>query len=355
MKKVTLKSISERCGVSVATVSAVLNESPSCYASKRIKDNIFQTAKDLGYKANIFARALRTNKSNTIGVIAPSLEKTVTTQKIELLEEIAWKNGYSMLIGYSRNKVEREKRIISDFLSRCVDGIILISGFYSKENYSYLKKLAREKFPLLVMAGVDEELPFISTDYVKGGELAADHLLKLGHRNISIIGNSDSAYMPHAQRIKGFIKRLEKENVELNLFSAYDKDHGSDLIADSLLQTNLIELGRKIAAENLFGKKVKRSMAVYAINDALALGVAKAAWEKGFKIPEDISIVGFDDGPIASSYSFIPITSIRQDNESLCNSAFESLMGIISQKTSSCFSKYIEPELIVRASSGPAR
>ncbi|MCS7180960.1 MAG: LacI family transcriptional regulator, partial [bacterium] len=146
-KRVTLKEISKKLNLSVSTISAILNNNPNCFASKKTREKVFKVVYELGYKPNLIARSLRKRKTNTIGFIAPILNIGVTLSDIEILEELAWEKGYSLIIGYSKSNPEIEEKILEEFYNRNVDGIILIPTGIKSEN-NFLKRLLKINFPI---------------------------------------------------------------------------------------------------------------------------------------------------------------------------------------------------------------
>jgi len=331
--KVTLKEIAEQLNLSPSTVSAILNNKPSCFASKKTKRKVIETAKKLGYRPNFVARSLRKQKTYTIGFIAPLLSTGITLSDIEILETLFWEKGYQLLIGYSKGNPEREERILEEFYYRQVDGIILIPTGLKSEN-RFLKKLVERKFPIVTITKAEGvNTSFVSTDYQKGGYIATEYLIKTGHRRIGFFGGPLDFYSVR-ERFYGYKKALEDYGIKF-------KEEEVFIFQESWNFEVAYKSGEEVIKKGLDG--------IFAHNDTLALILIKAAMDNGLKIPDDISIVGFDDSEIAK-FSPVALTTVRQPVEKITRSAFDILLNMIEGKRKKRRGIMFEPELIIRNS-----
>ncbi|MCM8773079.1 MAG: LacI family transcriptional regulator [Candidatus Omnitrophica bacterium] len=339
LKEVTLKEISKRANVSVSTVSAILNNSPFCFAGEKTRKKVIKIAEELGYYPNLLYRSLRNKKTNTIGLIIPHLYYSEITIDIELLESILWDNGYHLFIGYTRNDPKKEEALIKDFLSRRVDGIIFVIGKERNKNKE-IEKIINKNFPFITVGRFKNlKTDFISTDYFKGGYIAGKHLYEKGYEKLGILFGKDenSEDLTVKERKNGFLNFAKEKNLEVK---EYYIEKGFNNVE------NLIEESEKIGMKIL--KEKNRPSGIFASNDEIAVGIIKSALKLGIKIPEELGIIGFDNS-LSSILSPIPITTIRQKKEVVAKRAVENIINKIGEKKEK-IEEYIEPELIERES-----
>ncbi|MDD3926455.1 MAG: LacI family DNA-binding transcriptional regulator [bacterium] len=356
-KQSTLKEISQYTGVPVSTVAAVLREDPKCFAGPKLRQKIMAAARKLNYRPNLIARSLRTGKSNTIGLILPNMRIPVMRENLEIIEDLVWQKGYRLFIGYTHMDTDREEALLVDFVNRYVDGIIMVS--MQLEPYeSYLQQLAEEKFPLVYISKNDIfDLASVYTDYFKGGHLVAEHVIALGHRKLAAFtADVDKSYT--GSRTEGFITAASQAGLSVEFLAV--KEKGSEQKETYKVFSNLesfVKRGYELAAGVL--SKSDRPTAIFAGNDEIALGVVRAALQLGIKVPEELSVVGFDDSDTAI-ISPVALTSVRQDSGEISRMSVEILLDMIDKKLKKedppviPHPVLIEPKLVVRDSTGPA-
>lgn len=349
-KRSTLKEISKQTDVPVSTVAAVLREDPGCFAGQKLRQKILTAARQLHYRPNLIARILKTKKSNTLGLIVPNMQTSVTLSNMELIENLAWQRNYHLFIGYSQNDSIKEEALLADFVDRYVDGIILIVGLSSQKR-PYLKHMISDGFPLVTINCLEKfNIPSISTDFHQGGMMAARHLLELGHRKIHIISVDFMHSTTLRQRIAGFQQALQEEGLkpEVALFLKKTKD---------VVPLEKIMMESYQSAKKVLSRK-ERPTAVFAGNDEIGLGVIKAALTLGIKVPEELSVVGFDDSP-AAIFAPVPLTTIHQCKDRISRKAVEIILALVEQKekkkkkAKAVSSILLKPELVIRSSTGP--
>ncbi|MCM8802661.1 MAG: LacI family transcriptional regulator [Candidatus Omnitrophica bacterium] len=343
LKEVTLREISKRANVSVSTVSAILNNNPTCFAGEKTRKKVIEIAEQLGYYPNLLYKSLRDRKTNTIGLIIPHFYYSEITVDIELLETILWGKGYHLFIGYTRNDLQKEEGLIRDFLSRRVDGIIFVVG-QEREINKEIEKIINKKYPFITVGRFRNlKTDFISTDYFKGGYIAGKHLYEKGYEKFGILFGEKTEDLPIEERKKGFLKFVQEKN--LNIKEYYiKKDYFSNI--ETLIEKTE-EIGMKIL------KDKNRPSAIFASNDEIAVGLVKSALKLSIKIPEQLGIIGFDNS-LSSIISPIPITTIRQKKEVIAKRAVENIIKKIEGKSKK-IEEFIEPELIKRESTGIRR
>ena len=339
LKEVTLKEISKRAQVAVSTVSAIINNSPCCFAGEKTKNKVLKIAEELGYYPNLLYRGLRNKITNTIGIIIPHLYYSRMTVDIETVESALWNNGYHLFIGYTKDDIKKESALIKDFLGRRVDGIIFVVGNENGVSRE-IKKIVGKNFPFIAIGRFKNlQTDFISTDYFKGGYMAAEHLYEKGYRKTAVLfWKQDDSNLGLEERKNGFLKFAEEKGVEVEQYYMEKGFSGVE---------NLIEESERIGMKIL--KNKNRPDAIFAANDEVAVGLVKSALRLGIKMPQELGIIGFDNS-LSSIISPVPITTIRQKNDVVANKAAEAIIKKIEGKEK--IKQFIEPELVVRKSTG---
>jgi DNA-binding LacI/PurR family transcriptional regulator len=344
---VTLKEISEITNLSIATVSDILNHNPKCFAGEKTKETVFKVSEKLGYHPNLLYRNLRKRETHTIGLIIPDIYVNVTVANAEIIESLAWEEGYHVFIGYSHNNPEKENALLKDFVGRRVDGIILVVGRESND-MPELRYLLRNNYPLVTIGRFENyRCRFVTTDYYAGGQMAARHLLERGCKKLAFIGSSRVSNYLKYQRKAGFKDTVMEYGMQPEEF--YILKGGEDAVTSSgILIKESFKKTYEILQEN-------RSIdGVFASNDDIALGCINAALSLGLDIPEEMAVVGFDDSPSAIA-GLVPITTIHQKKEEISRIAFKMLHERIQKRSGRTVSRTIKPELVVRSSTDSRR
>lgn len=294
-----LKTIARLAGVSVSTVSRVLSGKSKKKNHKTEK--ILEIAEKLGYKKNLLARSIRTGKSYTIGVIISDISYSFYPEIVKGIEEVLTEKGYGMILKNTFEDPEKEKRAIHNLVERQVEGII-ISPILEDVNEEYFWELREKKKPFVV---IDRFYPYIICDFVgvddrQGGYIAVKHLIELGHENIGMVTGPLNTFTGK-ERFEGYKDALleygikfKKEYVVEGIYGSYEE---------------VIKVGREKTEELL--KRVPEITGIFYGTDTLAVGGMRYLKEKGIKIPDDISIVGFAD-LIEAELTDPPLTTIRQ-------------------------------------------
>ncbi len=327
---VTLKDIAEKVGVTESTVSRVLNGIPK--ASKETRKEIFQVAAELGYKPNQIARSLVTKKTHTIGLIISDLSNTYFARVASGIENIASKYDYSLIISTTGGQEKEELKYINLLKEKQVDGILFASGRMPKS----CRKLLREtEIPTVVVAReVEEDLPSVHINNVKESYKAVKYLINNGHQKIAMISGNANDKESGLYRIQGYKQALRDNNLK---------------IREELIVEGNFKLKSGIKAMEEILKKDDSITAVFAASDEMGVGAIKAIKKSGLKVPEDISVVGFDNN-IISLASDPELTTISQPEEELGWRSMEMLYkvmtgGVLEQKKI-----YLSCELKKRAS-----
>ncbi|MDD3805907.1 MAG: LacI family DNA-binding transcriptional regulator [bacterium] len=349
----TLKEISQYTGIPLSTVAAVLREDPKCFAGPKLRQQIMAAAHKLNYRPNPIARSLRTGKSNTIGLILPNTRIPVMQENLEIIEDLTQQKGYRLFIGYTHMDIDREESLLTDFVNRYVDGII-IASVQSGPCESYLQQLIEKNYPLVsISRNVAFNPASVYTDYFKGGQLAAEYMMAQGHHKLAVF-TEDTGERYKASRTDGFVAIASKAGLGVEFLLVRDKD-GERCKFDN--RESLVRKGYELADDVL--SRPNRPTAVFAGNDDIALGVIRAALQLGIKVPEELSVIGFDDSDTAV-LSPVALTSVRQNSEEIGCKSVDILLDMIDKKLIKeappviSDPVLIEPKLVVRASTGPA-
>jgi LacI family transcriptional regulator len=331
--KVTLKTIAGHLGLTPGTVSAALNNSPAARSiPARTKNRIIEAAQALNYRPNFFARTLRLKRTYTIGVIAEEIGDAYGAMVISGIEEYLRTNNYFFLTVIHRHDPKLLQTYAQMLLTRGVEGFITIDT-------SLAEKLP---LPTVAVAGHEraEGLTNIVLDHKRAARLALEHLRDLGHEEIAFIKgqtiSSDSAVRWNA--ICDVAQQLDiRIRPELTI-----QLEGMD---------STPAIGYPFAKQLLAGKDP--FTALFAYNDISAIGSIWAIREAGLRVPEDISIVGFDDIP-GAAYANPGLTTVRQPLQKMGQIAAQTVVDLIEGRGECVPEIAIEPEFVIRQSTGPA-
>ncbi len=321
--------VAKRANTSISTVSRVLNGSAK--VKKETKDRILEAIEELGYKP--LTRKEEVRKTNTIGLIVPDIENPFFGKMAKAITGIANDYDYNILL-LNVEGIKSEKEMLINSIEEKVDGIIYTSSYRCEE---IIKKAKIDQFPIVVM---DREIRNIKVNTVSvnneyAGFVAAEHLLKLGHRKIAFIAGPESMQVS-VQRQIGYERALQT--------------HGIDVDTSLILHGDFkMESGYKTMKKLLHTNQ--DISAVVAANDLMAIGALNYANYKGLKVPRDISIIGFDDIELASSIT-PKLTSVSYPLERMGELAMQSILSQIEEKDSETEMVTLFPELKPRESAG---
>lgn len=329
-KQTTLKDIGKIVGVSPRTVSSALTGTGRVSEAMRIK--IKNIANEMNYKPNLQARGLVQNKSYLIGTVFPYLNVSFFNEIISGIEEKASEHGYDILLGNANLQTKKDGRIaIEKMIRRNVDGLIC-SPDYREVNL--FKELKEKNIPTIqVMTSIDDlDVPFIGVDNKYGGKIATNHLISLGHEKIGFIGTDRSHYSEIEARNNGYLQALIESGIQL------------DIDKYSVKAPQTIEGGYQATLELL--KKAPDLTAIFASTDYAALGVIRALLSMGKKIPEEVSVIGFDDLDFASHQFVYQLTTIAQPKREIGLLAFDMFLKILADDKVDDI--ILKPQLIIR-------
>lgn len=336
MKQVTIYDIASEAKVSVSTVSRVLNNTAPVKESTRMK--IMELIQKYQFQPNALARSLSKKETGTIGVIVPDITNPFFPEVISGIDQVARALGYTFFLCDSLGDYERESQYLHSLREKQVDGIIFLGGRINLTKCS--KELIEEvvetaaRIPLVLVNGnlSGSKLHRVITDEIKGAEMATQYLIDSGHREIAFLaGNHNMSTTEH--KVKAFKRVMDlngltvrKEDVMYGDFSMVSGERSMEQIL------NLTD----------------RPTAVICINDLTAVGAMKAAMRFGVSVPEDMSIVGYDDIPLATAI-YPELTTVNQQMHNLGGTSVNVLHKIIMKEKVKKLT-VIEPELVIRQS-----
>ncbi len=329
-----IKDLAERIGLSVTTVSRVLNGKSKAYRiSTATSEKVLAAASAYNYSPNRIARGLRLDKTETIGLIIPDISNPFFASIAKIIEVEARNKGYSIILCDSLDDVITEAELLNLLSGRKVDGIIIApAGKMS----SHIEEIQQQGIPVMVIDRYfpGTKLPYVTSDNYLGTMLAMEHLIEMGHFRIACI-QGISGISANNDRVMGYRDALLKSGV---------------LPDDALI------LGYDFGVENGYVQTKKllalpdRPTAILALSNLISLGTLRALKEAGLIVPDDISIVSFDEQPY-SAFLACPMTTVEQPREEIGKLAVDSLVNIIDKVLSAkAINLKLQPRLIYRES-----
>lgn len=334
-RKISIEDIARKAGVSHTTVSRALRD--STLISPKVREEIKQLAREMGYVPNSIAQSLQTQRTNTIGVVVTSIADPFFSEVVEGIEQIARTSGLSVLLSTSHRDVDLEIAAIDNFHRRRVDGILVADSRISKHNTKQLGQIA---VPTVFIHSQTEDPPEIfysvSVDDCLGARLAVEHLVSLGHTSIGYLGVSDRS-RSNQQRLDGYQKTLSEAGLPQKADWVAISDEYNVRTSDVVTGQQMLS---KLVASGVTG--------IFCYNDMVAVGALLACQELGISVPRDLSIVGFD-GIALGGYVTPPLTTVRQPMLEIGRSAMQMLLDLLQEKTVE--NHLLSPYLLKRSSS----
>lgn len=331
---VTVKDVAEKSGVSVSTVSHVINGTR--FVSEDLRNKVREAMNTLEYKPNLIARSLRTKRSNVLGLIIADITNPYYSEMARNIESLGHIQNFTVMLCNSEGEPIKEEFYINRLMEMRADGIIIIS---SKIHQEKLEEMVGRDLPVVLIDkhGVGIHMDLVAIDEYEGGRLATEHLISLGHRRIACINGVSENYL-NLDRLRGFRAAMESAGLDTDEQLIISSDF--DVVAGFRNAKMLLEMEDKPTA-------------IFATGDLIAYGVIQAAHQMGVRIPEELSVVGFDD--IYLSKFFVPpLTTVKQPlyeiSEAAINCFFERMEN--NQKTGRTI--HYNVHLEVRESTGPA-
>jgi LacI family transcriptional regulator len=327
---VTIVDVAKKAGVSFATVSRVLNDGANVKPEKR--QRVLRAIKQLGYTTNLQARSLRAGRSHLIGLLVRDIGTAYIGEIMRGVDLELAAAKYDVMLYTTHRRQTQESAYVTALTRGMTDGLLLVLPRHPE---AYLKTLRQKKFPYVVIdhQGIDDRGPAVGATNRAGGYDATRYLLELGHRRIGMITGTMNLGCSR-ERLDGYRVALREQGI------AYDAD---------LIRDGQFKQPRGYAAAIELLNLPQPPTAIFASNDVMAFGAMEAAREVGKKIPDDISIIGFDDIPQAGQVH-PPLTTIRQPLEEMGRRAARMLLQIIENSEQPVERIELPTELVVRDS-----
>ncbi|MFC2948676.1 catabolite control protein A [Virgibacillus sediminis] len=279
---VTIYDVAREANVSMATVSRVVNGNPNVKPTTRKK--VLTTIEKLGYRPNAVARGLASKKTTTVGAIIPDISSIFFAELARGIEDIATMYKYNVILSNSDQNKDKELQLINTMLEKQVDGILFMGGNITEE---HIQQFESASVPVVLAATYDEsgKIPSVNIDYEVAAYEATKYLMDNGHSHPAFISGGEEEEI-NKLKYQGYLRALEEGNVQLNenlvvMPGDYSYDFGRE------------------AVQQLLAKSDKPS-AVFVASDEMALGAIHGAQDKGYRVPEDLEVVGFDNTRLAT-------------------------------------------------------
>jgi LacI family transcriptional regulator len=324
--KVTIEDVVKKSGLSYVTVSRVISNAPNVRESNRKK--VMEAIEELGYVPSAAARTLATGKTKVIAMFVSDIGDYFFGSIIKEVNEQLLRKGYLLAISICDGK---DDTVDAAFLNQNrVDGVILLVP--NKEKF-YIDILKNQKVPFVVVDNqtINTDITSVLADNVTGGYLAVKHLLELGHTDIGLIGALPYG-LSTLERQMGAVKALTEAALQPfgTEYGQYDQMTGYNAVMK-------------------WHREGKLPTAVFAFDDHIALGAVNAAKDLGLKVPEDFSVCGYDDSPLANHYT-PKLTSVKQPAEEMGQNAVNQLLSLINDQDIGSFAMKLAPKLTIKDS-----
>ncbi|AWE42492.1 MULTISPECIES: LacI family DNA-binding transcriptional regulator [unclassified Actinobaculum] len=343
MGRVRLKDVAEKSGVSIGTVSRVLNNTDSRIAKDTVA-RVQQAARDLGYTPNATAQSLRTSRSNMLAALTDTILTTpFAHQLLHGAQDVAWDSGYLLITLGTEDKPDQRIRAYETLVAHQIDGLLVGAMYHRPIDLGDIKPIV----PMVCFNGVlaDPAYTSFAPDDRQGAVDATELLVRAGHRNILHITEKATDGLARDLRVDGFRTVTKANGIQATVVETRERSDRS----------------RSQAAEEAAYKALvgpNRPTAIFAFSDLMALGVLRAARSLGLSVPEDLSVIGYDDQEHVANESFPPLTTVRLPHAKIGALAARELLVQLSAMPGQTHSGtiYVPCPLIVRdsVSSPPA-
>lgn len=311
MKKTSIKDIAKLSGVSVATVSRVINDNGRF--SEETRQKVLAVIKETNYQMNFSAKSLRMNKSFSVGILVPDISNYFFSSVVQQMEAILFEQGYSTIICNTGRNLDKELAYLNMLESKMVDGLIVISG---ADEFGFNYSNAENGIPYVCIDRQPKDKKdtiFISSNHYQGAFEATEALIHAGAKSPVIFMHSRQSSSAK-ERLKGFQDALKKNNIQM----------------DPELSIFTMDLQKPDYQKNIatFVQKAKKIDGIFAINDLIAIELLNFLPTIGKKIPDDIKLIGFDDTP-QCNYTVPKLSSVKQNIPEIAQITVDNLISII--------------------------
>ena len=309
----SIKDVAKEAGVSIATVSRVLNDID--VVNEETKKKVLEAIKKLGYRPNIVARSLKTQRTRTIGILIPDISNQFYPEIVRGAEDVANIYGYNVMLCNSDFDTDKEKEYLRVLKEKMVDGVLYMSSSLENDILDLINELD-VKTVLVETDDKNADLPSVTIDNVKATYEVTKYLIDKDIRDIAFIGVSREDNNAWKKRFTGYKNALQESNIEFREEFTYFHN-----LKVETGYTGVIEmLNRGVSPK-----------AIVCASDEIAMGAINALRDKGLKVPEDVSVVGFNDNAVAS-YFYPKLTTVKQPSYDMGSVAMRMLIKLINNK-----------------------
>ncbi|RED85487.1 LacI family DNA-binding transcriptional regulator [Cohnella phaseoli] len=334
----SIHEIAKRAGVSIATVSNALNNKKK--VSHKTRERIMRLAEELNYVPNSLAQGLLAKKTNIVGLIVPDLSVPYTLSIIRHLEFYARENSLFILLGHTDGQFDTLWSIVDNFINKNVDAIILATGLEGAQEESMAKVIARiQKFnvPMVIMSPLrslhQHRTNYVIPDLEEGSLQITRYLMEQNLRSVVYFGGNPSEYLTEVRHL-GFTKALEGSrhpvSPDMFYYCGYTFQNGYQAIV------RYLDEGQELP------------QAIVAINDMVAFGILRGLRERGIRVPEDVSLVGYDDIEL-QVLDFLPLTTVQIPVDEMCKLCIDGIMKC-REGNNLTFQYSLKPNIVIRDS-----
>ncbi|WP_137789219.1 LacI family DNA-binding transcriptional regulator [Bacillus sp. E(2018)] len=332
--RISAYDVARKASVSQSTVSRVLNNYP--HIKESTKQKVLIAIEELGFTRDEIARSLASNKTRTIGLIVGDITNPFFAESAKVITGKAQERQYDVILCNTNHNEENLNKYIQTLKGKRVDGIIIASA---DKNNERIQELYNQNFPVILFNSIleHEKANYIAVNNYKGAKIAVEHLYQLNHRRIGYIAGPSKYLTTHLRNL-GYEEVLKELGIERNDEYIYNKEFSYDEVyhfTKALL------------------KKRDRPTSFFAASDQMALAVLDAAASENIKVPEQLSVIGFDDIDLARN-QYIGLSTITQPKEKMATLALEKLISLIEdgEENDAGFQIILEPDLIQRKTTG---
>ncbi|WP_409304223.1 LacI family DNA-binding transcriptional regulator [Peribacillus sp. SCS-155] len=290
----TIKDVAKKANVSIATVSRILNNQTGF--SEKTKKKVLQVIEELGYHPNAVARGLVNKRTHTIGVLVPALSSMFVTGVLSGIEKAANEAGSSIIVCHTESKGGKTMNYLQLLNEKRIDGIIFTSEILKDEYYEFISKMG---IPMVLLAtkSPKHSVPYVKVDDLRAAYTATEYLLKKGHTKIGMISGDEQDIIAGIPRIEGFKNALE--------------DYGITADDNNIVTSRGFGFFDGVEGSKKLLQQSPDITAIFAASDEIAIGALSSAYQMGIKVPDELSIMGYDNLSLAEM-SIPPLTTVAQ-------------------------------------------
>ena len=342
-KPATLADVAREAGVVAMTASRAINETG--YVSQEVRERVQAAARKLNYRPNMLARSLKGQRLKAVGIMLPDIANPFSSELVEGMKDVLELEGYTAFIALAGRGVDHERAGLQSFVDHRVDGL-LVATLRTDAGDTFLRELATQGIQMVTVGREVKGMlvDCVTADHCKGGFDVTMHLIELGHKVIGFVGIA-AEDAPLLRRYQGYLAALEKAGLKVGPEYTVGPEYAPAFASQDAGYQGMMRLS---------DLKV-RPTAVVARNDSAAIGVMRAAHTLGLKVPEDLSVAGFDNIPLAAFWT-PALTTVAQPIREQGKLAARVLLDKIEGKsTAAGETRMMECELVVRESTGKSR